>query len=409
MKLLHTSDWHLGKRLESLSRLDEQKDVLNEICVIAEAEQVDAVLISGDLFDTYNPPTEAVELFYKTLKRLANNGKRSVIAIAGNHDSPDRIDAPDPLARECGIIFAGYPNALITPFELDSGLKVTQSEEGFVELSLPGCPAPLRLLLTPYANEFRLKAYLGHEDSEEELRKLLGEKWSALAQKYCDNKGINILISHLFIAKKGAALPEEPEDEKPILHIGGAQVIYSENIPAQIQYAAFGHLHRKQVIDTNPCPVIYSGSPLSYSFAEADQKKYVVVIDAEPGTVPKITNHELTHAKRLLRKRAVGVEDALLWLQDHQPALVELTMVTETYLTAEERKLLSQAHDGIISIIPDIIKKDGEQESFRMKIDLTKGMEEQFSDYFRHEKKQEPNQQILNLFKEVLSQEGDET
>lgn len=409
MKLLHTSDWHLGKRLESLSRLDEQKDVLNEICGIAEAEQVDAVLISGDLFDTYNPPTEAVELFYKTLKRLANNGKRAVIAIAGNHDSPDRIDAPDPLARECGIIFAGYPNALITPFELDSGLKVTQSEEGFVELSLPGCPAPLRLLLTPYANEFRLKAYLGHEDSEEELRKLLGEKWSALAQKYCDNKGINILISHLFIAKKGAALPEEPEDEKPILHVGGAQVIYSENIPAQIQYAAFGHLHRKQVIDTNPCPVIYSGSPLSYSFAEADQKKYVVVIDAEPGTVPKITNHELTHAKRLLRKRAVGVEDALLWLQDHQPALVELTMVTETYLTAEERKLLSQAHDGIISIIPDIIKKDGEQESFRMKIDLTKGMEELFSDYFRHEKKQEPNQQILNLFKEVLSQEGDET
>lgn len=408
MKLLHTSDWHLGKRLESLSRLDEQKDVLNEICGIADTEQVDAVLISGDLFDTYNPPTEAVELFYKTLKRLANNGKRAVIAIAGNHDSPDRIDAPDPLARECGIIFAGYPNALITPFELDSGLKVTQSEKGFAELFLPGYPAPLRLLLTPYANEFRLKAYLGHEDSEEELRKLLGEKWSALAQKYCDNKGINILISHLFIAKKGAVLPEEPEDEKPILHVGGAQVIYSENIPAQIQYAAFGHLHRKQIIDTNPCPVIYSGSPLSYSFAEADQKKYVVVIDAEPGTVPKITNHELTRAKRLLRKRAVGVEDALLWLQDHQSALVELTMVTETYLTAEERKLLSQAHDGIISIIPDIIKKDGEQESFRMKIDLTKGMEELFSDYFRHEKGQEPNQQILNLFKEVLSQEGDE-
>jgi DNA repair protein SbcD/Mre11 len=408
MKLLHTSDWHLGKRLESLSRLEEQKNVLNEICEIAKAEQVDAVLISGDLFDTYNPPTEAVELFYKTLKRLANNGKRAVIAIAGNHDSPDRIDAPDPLARECGIIFAGYPNALITPFELDSGLKVTQSEEGFAELFLPGCPNPLRLLLTPYANEFRLKAYLGHEDSEEELRKLLGEKWSELAQKYCDNKGINILISHLFIAKKGAVLPEEPEDEKPILHVGGAQVIYSENIPPQMQYAAFGHLHRKQIIDTNPCPVIYSGSPLSYSFAEADQKKYVVVIDAEPGTVPKITNHELTQAKRLLRKRAIGVDDALSWLQDHQSALVELTMVTETYLTAEERKLLSLAHDGIISIIPDIIKKDGEQESFRMKIDLTKGMEELFSDYFRHEKKQEPNQQILNLFKEVLSQEGDE-
>ena len=408
MKLLHTSDWHLGKRLENLSRLDEQKDVLNEICEIAEAEQVDAVLISGDLFDTYNPPTEAVDLFYKTLKRLANNGKRAVIAIAGNHDSPDRIDAPDPLARECGIIFAGYPNALITPFELDSGVKVTRSEEGFAELILPGFTHPLRLLLTPYANEFRLKAYLGHENSEEELRKLLGDRWSFLAQKYCDDQGVNILISHLFVAKKGAALPEEPEDEKPILHVGGAQVIYSENIPQQMQYAAFGHLHRKQTIDTSPCPVIYSGSPLSYSFAEADQKKYVVVIDAEPGKVPSIANHELTRAKRLLRKRAEGIDDALVWLHDHQLALVELTMATETYLTAEERKLLYQAHDGIITIIPDILKKDGAQENFRMKIDLTKGMEELFTDYFRHEKGQEPNQQILDLFKEVLAEEGDE-
>ena len=307
MRILHTSDWHLGKRLESLSRLDEQKAVLSEICEIADSEQVDAIIIAGDLFDTYNPPTEAVDLFYKTLKRLANNGKRAVIAIAGNHDSPDRIDAPDPLARECGIIFAGYPNVLVTPFELESGLKVPQSEEGFLELFLPDCPVPLRLMLTAYANEFRLKAYIGNEDSEEELRKLLGEKWSALAEKYCNNSGINVLVSHLFIAKKGAALPEEPEDEKPILHVGGAQVIYSENIPTQIQYAAFGHLHRKQTIDTQPCPGVYSGSPLSYSFAEADQKKYVIVIEAEPGKTPIVSSLELTRAKRLLRKRAEGI------------------------------------------------------------------------------------------------------
>ena len=408
MKLLHTSDWHLGKRLENLSRLDEQKDVLKEICEIVEAEQVDAVIVSGDLFDTYNPSAEAVDLFYKTLKRLANNGKRAVIAIAGNHDSPDRIEAPDPLARECGILFAGYPNAIIPLFELESGLKVAQSEEGFVELLLPGCSDPLRLLLTPYANEFRLKAYLGHEDSEEELRKLLNDRWSTLAQKYCNNKGINILISHLFIARKGAALPEEPEDEKPILHVGGAQVIYSENIPPQIQYAAFGHLHRKQIIDTNPCPVIYCGSPVSYSFAEADQKKYVVVIDIEPGKIPNLANHELTKAKRLLRKRSENVTEAIEWLKEHQSALIELTMSTETYLTAEERKLLNNAHNGIISIIPDVKRGDDDLANSRRTIDLSKGMEELFTDYFRYEKGQEPNQRILNLFKEVLAEESDE-
>ena len=408
MKLLHTSDWHLGKRLENISRLDEQKDVLNEICMIAEAEQVDAVIISGDLFDTYNPSAEAVDLFYKTLKRLANNGKRAVIAIAGNHDSPDRIAAPDLLARECGILFAGYPNVIIPAFELDSGLIVTQSEEGFVELHLPGCSDPLRLLLTPYANEFRLKAYLGHEDSEEELRKLLNDRWDSLALKYCDSKGINILVSHLFFARKGAALPEEPEDEKPILHVGGAQVIYSENIPHQIQYVALGHLHRKQTIDTNPCPIIYAGSPLSYSFAEADQKKYVVVLDIEPGKIPLISNHELTKSKRLLRKKAESVAEAIEWLQVHQSALIELTMSTETYLTAEERKSLNAAHSGIISIIPDVKRADDDQVNFRRTIDLTKGMEELFTDYFRYEKGQEPNQRILDLFKEVLAQEGDE-
>ena len=408
MRILHTSDWHLGKRLESLSRLDEQRAVLSEICEIANTEQVDAIIIAGDLFDTYNPPTEAVDLFYKTLKRLANNGKRAVIAIAGNHDSPDRIDAPDPLARECGIIFAGYPNVLVSPFELDSGLKVTHSEEGFLELLLPGCSDPLRLLLTAYANEFRLKAYLGNEDSEEELRKLLGEKWSILAEKYCNNSGINVLVSHLFIAKKGAALPEEPEDEKPILHVGGAQVIYSENIPSQIQYAAFGHLHRKQTIDNHPCPVVYSGSPLSYSFAEADQKKYAIVIEAGPGKTPIVSSHELTRAKRLLRKRAEGMEEALEWLQENQSALVELTMVTETYLTAEERKLLLNAHSGIISIIPEQKSGFGNQTNARHTIDLSKGMEELFADYFKHAKGQVPNQRILNLFKEVLAEEGEE-
>ncbi len=408
MKLLHTSDWHLGKRLENISRLDEQKDVLKEICEIAEAEQVGAVIVSGDLFDTYNPSAEAVDLFYKTLKRLANNGKRAVIAIAGNHDSPDRIEAPDPLARECGILFAGYPNSIIPPFELESGLKLVQSEKGFAELLLPGCSDPLRLLLTPYANEFRLKSYLGREDSEEELRKLLNDSWSALARKYCDHNGVNILISHLFFARKGADLPEEPEDEKPILHVGGAQVIYSENIPSQIQYTALGHLHRKQIIDTNPCPVIYCGSPLSYSFAEADQKKYVVIIDIEPGKIPIISNHELTKAKRLLRKKAVNIDEAIEWLNAHQAALIELTMSTETYLTAEERKLLNATHSGIISIIPDVKKGDHNPANYRKIIDLSKEMDELFTDYFRYEKGQAPNQRILNLFKEVLSEEGEE-
>ena len=405
MKLLHTSDWHLGKRLENFSRFEEQKEVLKEICAIAEAEHVDAVFIAGDLFDTYNPPTEAVELFYKTLKRLANNGKRPVIAIAGNHDSPDRIDAPDPLARECGIIFAGYPNALIAPFELETGLRVIKSDEGFIEIQLPGINYPMRVLLTPYANEMRLKAFLGSGDSEEEMRQGLSAKWNALATRYCDNNGVNFLVSHLFVARNGDEIAEEPEDEKPILYVGGAQVVYSDNVPTQVQYAAFGHLHRKQLIDNSSCPIVYSGSPLSYSFAEADQDKYVVIIEAEPGKEPTLDYHLLKSGKRLLRKKADGIAEALAWLQEHQEALVELTLVTENYLTADERKMLSKCHDGIISIIPEMKKGAGTGIDNEMKIDLTKGIEGLFYDYFCHEKGQPPNQQVMNLLKEVLSEE----
>ena len=131
MKILHTSDWHLGKHLENFSRLEEQEAVLKEICDIATLEDVQVVMIAGDLFDTFNPSTEVVELFYRYLKKLTNNGKRAVIAIAGNHDSPERIEAPDPLARECGILFVGFPHAEVTPFELETGLKIQQSAPGF--------------------------------------------------------------------------------------------------------------------------------------------------------------------------------------------------------------------------------------------------------------------------------------
>ena len=404
MKLLHTSDWHLGKRLEDFSRIEEQQAVLQEICEIAEREQVDAVLVAGDLFDTFNPPTEAVDLFYRTLKRLTNNGRRPVIAIAGNHDSPDRIEAPDPLARECGIIFAGYPNSVVPLFELESGLKVIESEEGFIEIGLPGIEAQLRLLLTPYANEFRLKTYLGHENSEEELRTVLQERWQELATKYCDNRGINMLVNHLFVMKKGGVMPEEPVDEKPILHVGGAQVIFSANIPNQIQYTAVGHLHRMHRVDSSPCPVYYSGSPISYSFAEANQKKYVLLVDAEPGKVANVREIELIQGKKLLRKRAEGIDEAVLWLNENQDCLVELTMVTDTYLTARERKQLSAAHNGIVTIIPEVKNAAESFTGNKRSIDLTRSMEELFTDYFRHEKGQEPNAEVMKLFTEILAE-----
>ena len=409
MKILHTSDWHLGKRLDTYSRHQEQVEVLDEIIRIADAENVDIVLVAGDLFDTFNPPVESIDLFYKSLKCLANNGERAVVCIAGNHDSPDRIEAPDPLARECGIIFVGYPNSEVPLFKLDSGLEVIRSEAGFVELKLPHCNEPLRILTTPYANEIRLKSYLGVDDPETELRKVLKDRWQQLAEKYCDTNGANLLLSHLFFTKEGATLPEEPDDEKPILHVGGAQAICTSDIPSQIQYVALGHLHRKQIIDQEPCPVVYSGSPLSYSFSEANQTKYVVLLEFQPDKKASLKPIELHKGLPLKRVRSQGVSEALEWLKQNPDCMVELTIVTDAYLNASDRKLLNQTHQGIIQIIPEMLQgTDSDGNPRTTNINLSKGIEELFAEYFQHTKGLPPDPSLMELFKEVIAIKTDE-
>src|SRR5690554_672333 len=407
MKILHTADWHLGKRLEKFSRMDEQREVLEEIIQIAEDNDVDGVLIAGDLFDNFNPSTEAVELFYRSLKRLSNNGKRVVVAIAGNHDSPDRIEAPDPLARECGILFAGYPDSVISVGELDCGIAILQSEPGFIELKLPKCDETLRIIITPYANEYRLKTFLGINETDSELRNVLETRWKELADKYCDDRGVNILLTHLFMMKKGSVPPEEPEDEKPILHVGGAQAIYSENIPKQIQYVALGHLHRHQVIDNKPCPMVYCSSPLSYSFAEAEQQKFVILLDIEPAKEVQYSKIPLTKGKKLQRKRFDDIDAAVEWLQENADSLVELTMVTDQYMRSEDRKRLLQVHPGIVTLIPELINLE-QVESQTQALDLNQSIEDLFKQYFQHRHGVEVNNELFDLFREVKAEQNQE-
>lgn len=407
MRILHTADWHLGKYLNGYPRHNEQVLVMDEICEIADRENVNAIVIAGDLFDTYNPPIESTELFYKTLKKLTGNGKRAVIAIAGNHDSPDRIEAPDPLARECGIIFAGYPNSLVNTFSLDTGLKVLNSDIGFLNISLPGVSYNLRVILTPYANEYRLKTFLGHQNPETELHKVLENTWQNTANKYCDNNGVNILVTHLLLVNKGGQIPDEPDDEKPILHIGGAQAIFTNIIPKQIQYTALGHLHRKQNIDGGLAPAIYPGSPLAYSFSESNQKKYVIIADIEPGKQAKISEIELTSCKKLLQYRAQSVSQAIDWLLQNPNSLIELTMATQTYLTAEQRKQLIAANNGIVSIIPDIENIELINGIQKTNIDLAQSIDKLFAEYFKYTKNQDINDNLMSLFKEVMAENAD--
>lgn len=400
IKILHTADWHLGKRLDSFSRLEEQILVMNEIVEIADQEQVNLVLIAGDLFDNFNPSVEAVELFYKTLKRLSNNGKRPVVAISGNHDSPSLIDAPDPLARVCGIILIGYPNAKVQEFELND-FKISKSVEGMIELKLNSFDFPIRIIHTPYANEIRLKQYFG-ENKEDALNEVLATNWKNIADEYCDTNGVNLLIAHLYMNQKGSEILEEPEGEKPI-KVGNADMIFSEAIPPQIQYTALGHLHGFKNIGTKEKPIVYSSSPLCYSFSEAGQTKCVSIIEAEPNQVISYNKIELKNGKQLIRKTFDDINLAVEWLNENQNALVELTLESDSFLKVDERKLIYQSHDGIIHLIPKVINQEIETVEYKF-ADQTKDMKELFADYFKSKNgNQEPNDEIKDLFNEILN------
>jgi exonuclease SbcD len=153
-------------------------------------------------------------------------------------------------------------------------------------------------------------------------------------------------------------------------------------------------------------PVFYSGSPLSYSFAEAGQQKQVLMIDVEPQEAAVVREVPLTRVKKLLRKRAHGVDEALQWLSENSDALVELTIVTDTFLTALERKALNAAHSGIVTMIPEVTDVEPQVGSGKKQIDLNQSMETLFRDYFQHVKGQEANDELMQLFNEIMAEEA---
>ena len=403
MKILHTADWHLGKKLDRFSRIEEQRAVMGEIVQIADTQKVDVVIIAGDLFDNFTPNTDAIELFYKTVKQLSLGGRRPVVAISGNHDAPKLIDAPDPLARECGIFLIGQPFALVTPIETQD-FKITHSSAGFIELQLASFPYPLRIIHTAYANEPRLREEL-EGDKQLAINQFLSDKWQALAQKYCDSKGVNILSAHLFMNPKNGELLKEPEGERPI-RIGNADMIYTNAIPPQMQYTALGHLHGFKNIGSEEKPIVYASSPLCYSFSEAGEQKYVAIIEAEPNKAAHLSKIPLTQGKPLVRKQFASIEAATSWLKENPNTWVELTLELKEYLRAEDRKRLYNTHEGIVFLIPKLLLDTEHNPSAELSLqDINfENITPLFESYFKYKNSGiAPNKEILDLFNEVIN------
>jgi len=388
MYILHTSDWHLGKRLGIFSRHEEQEATMREICAIADNTNADIVVVAGDIFDTYNPPIEATELYYRTVKRLSNYGERPVIVIAGNHDSPDRIESSDPLAKELGIIQIGFPKTTIAPFD-STMYSITHSTEGGFSLRIKS-GENINIIHTAFCNEQRFGIPI-HKSLTEALQDLWQSVVSVLPNSYP-----TLLLTHALMVPNDSDPIEEPEGERPIEHI--SEKLSSAIIPKAVDYVALGHLHRYQKVGEQPVPVVYSGSPLAYSFSESNQTKYVSGFDTNTKLTEK---HALSTGKKLIRKHCSSTEEALSWAKDNTHCWAELHIATKQYLTPKEISKIKEAHQGIVSIVPVLAQEDGQKQ--KKGIDLTKSRLELFKDYFISKKQLAPSEDIIALFNEIVA------
>ncbi len=285
MKLLHTSDWHVGKTLRNRSRADEHEQALAEIVALAAAEAVDLVLVTGDLFDTAAPPPDAERLVYRTLADLARGGSGAgpeVIVLAGNHDNARRLQAVEPLLRAAGVT----TRATFVP----------PDEGGVVRFEARSTGEPVQVACIPFLSQrYVVKAdelmggdsatHVGSYDSR--LRSLV----SVLTAGF-DERSVNLVAAHVFVV--GA----EPGAGERAAHIAVDYAMSATAFPGTAHYAALGHLHRAQKIAA-ACPAWYAGSPLQLDFGDESNAKQTLVVEARVGSPAQVRTVPLVAGRPL--------------------------------------------------------------------------------------------------------------
>jgi exonuclease SbcD len=385
VRILHTADWHLGRTLEGRSRQAEQEAFVDELVAIVRQEAVDLVLIAGDVYDSVNPPSAAEKLFYDALSRLAEGGRRHVAVIAGNHDSPERLAAAEPLASRQGIVLRGLP------------------ANASLRLGIPSTGEEAVLYALPYPSESRLGELLSQEAEETVLRRAYSERIGALVRQACSEfrkDTVNLLMSHLYVL--GGA--ESEGSERPI-QVGGAYTVDAAALCAGADYIALGHLHRPQYIKA-PAPVRYSGSPLAYSFSEAGQAKSVTIADITPGCKPVITELPLSSGRPLAEWTAKGgLAQVYEWLEEGRDARawIDLTLYMDEALSMDQLQHLRKAHEGIIHIRPVYPEMQREEEEMDRRLPV----DELFRRFYsRQTGGAQPDEELVRLFLSMLQQQG---
>ncbi len=269
MNILHTSDWHLGHRLYGWQRYQEHSDFLDWLLICIEKQEIDVLIVAGDVFDSQTPSNKSLEMYYRFLSRTAHSCCRHVIIVGGNHDSPTLLNAPRELLSFLNIHIIGK-----VPDAIEDELIVLNNSDGDPEIIV---------LAVPYLRDKDIRLSVAKENPDEkqnrtlqgiqnhylELTKLAEQKKHSLK-----NEIPIIATGHLFCqggkTRQGDGVRE--------LYVGHLVQVGLDTFPAVIDYLALGHLHMPQKISKQDHRR-YSGAPLAMSFTEAQEQKCVLVID----------------------------------------------------------------------------------------------------------------------------------
>jgi len=284
MKILHTSDWHLGRSLYGRKRYDEFSKFLNWLGSTIRKEGIDALLIAGDVFDTSTPSNRAQELYYRFICRVSGSCCRHIVIIAGNHDSPSFLNAPQELLRTLNVYVVGamtenpedevivlrdgqdYPQAIVcaVPYLRDKDIRTVEAGETI--------------------NDKNAKIVEGLKNHYNDVCTIAEQKQAEFEKNGHPDVPI-IAMGHLFTAGGKTVDGDGVRD----LYVGSLAHVGKDAFPSSIDYLALGHLHVPQCVG-NAEHIRYCGSPIPMGFGEAKQDKKVIIaqFDSTTPTIQKL-------------------------------------------------------------------------------------------------------------------------
>lgn len=332
MKFMHISDLHLGKRLNEFSMLEDQEHILDQILDIAAKEDIDAVIIAGDVYDKPIPPAEAVKLFDKFITSLSDSGVTALI-ISGNHDSAERVAFGSSVMRRGGIYFSPVYSGSVEPVVLND-------EYGAIYI-----------YLLPFLKPANVRRFFPDAEIETHNDALA----AAIGAIETDPAERNVIVSHQFVT--GAVTSESEE-----LSVGGL-----ENVDAALydkfDYTALGHIHRPQSMEGGR--IRYCGTPLKYSFSEANDEKSVTIVDIKRKGDIEITKCPLKplHDLREIRGTYDELADRKSYTEENRHDYIRAVLTDETEIP--------RAMDRLRAIYPNIMQLAYDNTSTRTRPELS--------------------------------------